>query len=281
MLLRRRVLFPVIRCKGAANRCPPAFSLHGFAFSFLHLVKHFSFLLPSVALARRTNKIYKRPHLNRPLALPTPALPTCPGPGARLGRSEFPRRPRLSTRFQVMFLCNPSCSSAQLTGLHPGPAAQRSTSSPHVLSRLLGTASTAPAGPGLCCPGPVPSAPAQLPPPEAVSATRQGLCLSALEASEAQETALCVLRGSTVDGSSVPPTTSPLPSAPTPGPHHAPVPVSHQCGSDGRLLTVTPQACLCSVRSGSERQHRIGESPGTTKEPSLSTGSEGSGTRGL
>lgn len=130
MLLRRRVLFPVIRCKGAANRCPPAFSLHGFAFSFLRLVKHFSFLLPSMALAGRTNKIYKRPHLNHPFAPPTPALPTCPGPGAWLRRSEFPGRPRLSTRFQVMFLCNTSCSSAQLTGPCPVPSARHSLCCP-------------------------------------------------------------------------------------------------------------------------------------------------------
>lgn len=82
---------------------------------FSVLVKH---ILPNMALAGRTIKIYKRPHLNRPL--PAPPLPTCPGPSTWRGLSEFPRRPRLSTRFEVMFLCNLWCSSAQLTGPQPG-----------------------------------------------------------------------------------------------------------------------------------------------------------------
>ena len=57
---------------------------------FSVLVKHFLFLLPSMALPRRTNKIYKRPHLNRPLALPAPPLPTCPEPKLAYGTNfEF------------------------------------------------------------------------------------------------------------------------------------------------------------------------------------------------
>lgn len=122
MLLRRWVLFPVIRSKSAANRRHQLSVFTPLLSLFSVLVKRFLFLLPSMALAGRTNKIYKRPHLNRPLALPAPPLPTCPEPSAWLGLSEFPGRPRLSTRFQVMFLCNPSCSSAQLKGPRPGLA---------------------------------------------------------------------------------------------------------------------------------------------------------------
>lgn len=146
---------------------------------------------------------------------------------------------------------------------------------------LPGTASTAPAAPGLCCLGPIPSPPPRLPPPpEAVSAPPSGSASLCLEGVRGPGGSVPGSQGQhTVNGSSVPPTASPC-FLPHPGPptlQCLSAPSAVGCGSDGRLLAVTPRACFV-LRSGSERQHRIGEIPRTEKGPSLSTGYEGSGT---
>lgn len=167
----RRVLFPVIRGKGAANRCPPAFSLHGFAL-FSVWLSIFHFCCQVWLWPEELSKFTSAHTLTVPCS-PYTSSANLPGARRTARRLRGPGRPRLSTSFQVMFLCNPSCSSAQLTGPRPGPTAQRSRPVPRPVPRLLGTASAAPAGPGLCCPGPSHPTPlSSPPPPEAVSAAR-------------------------------------------------------------------------------------------------------------